>query len=193
MRRAWRQDMQRRAIFGGGRFGAREIVAVGLVDGDHIGEFDDAFFEPLHFIAAAGQHHHQEKIGHVGDRNLRLADADRFDQYHVVARRLAQQHGFARLGGDASEGAGRGEGRMNALASFARCAMRVFRQESIRRCAATRDRPRARRPCGLVRQHAAQRIDHGRFADARRAGNADAHRVAGACSRACVRAAAVRR
>ena len=39
----------------------------------------------------------------LGDRRLGLADADRLDQHDVAAGRLAEQHGLARLAGDAAE------------------------------------------------------------------------------------------
>ena len=83
-----------------------DIVAVGLVDRDHVGELDHALLQALQFVAGAGEHQHQEKVGHVGDSGLRLADADRLDDDDVVAGRLAYQHRLARLGGDAAERAG---------------------------------------------------------------------------------------
>ena len=129
------QDIERGAIVGGREPGARDIVAVGLVDRDHVGQFDDAFLQALQFVAGAGQHQHQEKIGHVGDRGLRLADADRFHQHHVVAGRLAEQHGLARLGGDAAERAGGGRGAHEGVGvdwQAAPCAS--CRRGSSRRC-----------------------------------------------------------
>ena len=98
--------MQRRAILGRCELGARKVLAVGLVDGDHIGKLDDALLERLQLVAGAGQRQHEEKIGLIGNRDFGLADPDGLDQHHVIARRLAQQHGFPRLGGDAAERAG---------------------------------------------------------------------------------------
>ena len=98
--------MQRRPVFRGRRLRALEIVAVGLVDGDHVGELDETFLDALQFVAGTRQHQREEEVGHVGDRSLRLADADRLHQHHVEARGLAKQHGLARLGRDAAERAG---------------------------------------------------------------------------------------
>ncbi len=81
--------MQRAAIVGRGDIGARNVVAVGFVDRDHVGQLDDAFLDALQFVPGARHHQHQEKVGHVGDGGLGLADADRLDDQHVVARRLA--------------------------------------------------------------------------------------------------------
>ena len=45
-------------VFGRGTFRADDVVAVGLVDGDHVGDFDDALLDALQIIAAAGQEQH---------------------------------------------------------------------------------------------------------------------------------------
>ena len=95
--------MQRAAIFGRREIGALDVVAVGLVDRDHVGEFDQALLDALQFVAGARQHQRQEEIGHVADRGLGLADADGLDQHHVEAGRLAQQHRLAGFGRDAAE------------------------------------------------------------------------------------------
>ena len=120
------EDVQRRAIFGRGELGAGKIVAVGLVDRDHVGELDDAFLERLQFVAGARHRQHEKEIGHVGDRDFRLADADGLDQHDVVARSLAEQHGLARLRRDAAERARRRRGTDESLASLASFAMRVL-------------------------------------------------------------------
>ena len=101
------QDLQRRPVFGGGALGARDVVAVGLVDGDHVGDLDDALLDALQVVAAAGEQQHEEEIDHVGDGDLRLADADRLDDDDVEAGRLAQRHRLARLARDAAERARR--------------------------------------------------------------------------------------
>jgi hypothetical protein len=82
--------MQRAAIFGGGQIGALDIVAVGLVDRDHVGEFDQALLDALQLIAGAWQHQRQEKVGHVADRGLGLPDADGLHQHHVEAGGFTQ-------------------------------------------------------------------------------------------------------
>ena len=101
--RAGAQDVQRAAIFGRRQIGALDVVAVGLVDRDHVGEFDQALLDALQFVAGAGQHQGQEEIGHVADRGLGLADADGLHQHHVEAGGLAQQHRLAGFRGDAAE------------------------------------------------------------------------------------------
>ena len=95
--------MQRRAVFGGGKLGAGKIVAVGLVDHDHVGELDHALLEGLQFVAGARQRQDKKEVGHVGDRDFRLADADGLDKNNVIARGLAEQHGLARARRNAAE------------------------------------------------------------------------------------------
>ena len=172
--------MQSRAIFRRRRLGAGDIVAVGLVDRDHVGQFDHAFFQSLQFVARAGQHQHQEKIGHVGDRDFRLADADRFDQHHIVAGGLAQQHGLAGFRRDAAERAGSGGGADKGVVVVGkpRHAGLVGKDRSAGAPRRRIDRQH-RDFVALLRQQGAERVDRGRFADAGRAGDADADRVAG--------------
>ena len=180
VRRPRRQDVQRRAILGRGKLGAGDIVAVGLVDRDHVGELDDAFLERLQLVAGAGQRQHQEKIGHVGDRNFRLADADGLDQDHVVARGLAKQHGLARLRRDAAERAGRRRGADEGVGVVGELRHARLVGEDRAAGAPRRRIDRQHRDlAALPGEHAAQRVDHGRLADARGAGDADAHRFAG--------------
>ena len=71
----------------------------------------DAALDALQVVAAAGREQQQEHVGHLGDRGLRLADADRLDDHHVEAGRLAQQQRLARAPRDAAQGlAGAGWG-----------------------------------------------------------------------------------
>ena len=79
MLRAGAQDVQRAAVFGRRQIGALDIVAVGLVDRDHVGELDQALLDALQLVAGAGQHQREEEVGHVVDRRLGLADADGLD------------------------------------------------------------------------------------------------------------------
>jgi hypothetical protein len=81
--------MQRAAIFGRGKIGPFDVVAVGLVDRDHVGEFDQTLLDALQLVAGARQHQRQEEIGHVAYRGLGLPDADGFHQHHVKPRGLA--------------------------------------------------------------------------------------------------------
>ena len=74
--------MQRGAIFHRRAIGALDLIAIGLVDGDDVGELEQAALDALQFVAGARDRHHDEHIDHVGDGDLRLADADRLDQHH---------------------------------------------------------------------------------------------------------------
>ena len=111
---------------------------------------------------------------------FRLADADGLDQHNVVAGGLAQQHGLARLGGDAAERAGGGRGPHEGV--------RVDGEPRHARLVAE-DRAAGAGRGRIDRQHRdlvalrgeirAERVDGGRFAGARRAGDAEPHRLAG--------------
>ncbi len=107
--------MQGSTVFGGGGRCAVEIVSIGFVDGDHVGKLDHAFLETLELVAGTRQHQHQEEIGHVRNHGFRLAGAHGLDQNAVVARRLDDQHGLARLRGHAAERAGRGGGAYKSI------------------------------------------------------------------------------
>ena len=73
------------------------LVFLGLVDGDHMGQFQNAFLDPLQRVAGSGQDQEKEEIDHIGDLNFGLAGAYRLDQDHVVAGSLAEDHGLARI------------------------------------------------------------------------------------------------
>ena len=172
--------MQRGAIFGRRGLGAGDIVAIGLVDGDHVGKLDHALLQALQLIAGARQHEQQKKVGHVGDRDFRLADPDRLDQHHVIACSLAEQHGLAGFCRHAAEGAGSGGGADEGVGVVGEVGHAGFVGEDRSAGAPRRRIDREHRNLAtLFGQHGAQRIDGGRFADARRAGDADPHRVAG--------------
>ncbi len=172
--------MKRGAIFGRRGHRAREVVAVGLVDRDHVGQLDHALLQALQLVARTRQHQHQEEIRHVGDRGFRLSGADRFDQHDVETGRFADQHGFARLGGDAAERstAGRGANEGVGIVGQPRHAGLVGE-----------DRAAGARRGGIDRQHRnlvaapgqerAERIDGGRLADARHARDADTNGLSG--------------
>ncbi len=89
---------------------AVKVCVVGLVDGDHVDQFQQPAFDALQIITGTGQHQRQETIGHVGNHRLGLADADRFHQHDLVTCRFADQHAFARLAGHSAQRAGRGRG-----------------------------------------------------------------------------------
>jgi hypothetical protein len=78
-------------------------VDIGLVDDHQIGDLDDALLDRLQVVAGIRQLQQAENVDHAGHRRFRLADADRLDDDHVEAGRFAEQHGFARLFGDAAE------------------------------------------------------------------------------------------
>ena len=72
-------------------------VDVGLVDHHQIGQLHHALLDGLQIIARVGQLHQNEHIGHARDRRLALAHAYGLDDHHVIARRLAHQHGLTRF------------------------------------------------------------------------------------------------
>ena len=78
-------------------------VDVGLVDQHQIGQFHHAFLDRLQIVPGVGQLHQHKHVSHVGHRRLRLSDPNGLDQHDVVARRLADQHGLARLLGHAAQ------------------------------------------------------------------------------------------
>jgi hypothetical protein len=82
-------------ILGGSPPGGGLELAVGLVDRQDVGQLDDAALEALQLIAAARQQQQQEEVDQIRHCGLGLADADRLDDDHVEAGRLAQQHGLA--------------------------------------------------------------------------------------------------
>ncbi|CAD5300193.1 hypothetical protein BOS5A_231163 [Bosea sp. EC-HK365B] len=179
-RRGRRENMQRRLVLRGcGARGGR-AVAIGLVDRKHVGELDDALLDALQFVAGIGQHQHQEEIGEIGDRRLRLADADRLDQDDVEAGGFAEQHGLARLGCDAPQRAGGGRGPDVGVRVDGELGHPGLVAED-RTAAARRGRiDREHRDLvALACQITAERVDRRRLADAGHAGDADPDRLAG--------------
>ncbi len=180
MLRARRENVKRAAIFGGGEVGALDVVAVSLVDRDHVGEFDEALLDALQLVACARQHQREKEIGHVADRRFRLADADGFHQHDIEACGLAQQHRLAGLGSDTAERAGRRRGADEGV---------VFSREPRHPRLVAEDRAAGARRRGIDGQHRdlvplgdqshAERIDGGGLADTRRARDADANSLAG--------------
>src|SRR5439155_1591565 len=74
-----------------GLLGGPHVLAVGLVDGEHVGQLEDALLDALELVPRAREHEDQEEVDHRGNRELGLPDADRLDQHGVVARRLADE------------------------------------------------------------------------------------------------------
>lgn len=97
-------------VFGAGAFGGGAAFAIGFVDDDGVGEFDDAFFDALEFVSGVGGEEEEEEIGHGADGGLALAGADGFDDDGVEAEGFAEEDGLAGFAGDAAEGAAGGGG-----------------------------------------------------------------------------------
>ena len=172
--RGWNHDVEGRLVFPPCGLGAGRIVAVRLVDGDHVRDLQQALLDALQLVAGARQHQRQEEVGHLGDSGFGLADADGLDQDDVIACRFHDDHGFAGGAGDAAKRA-RGWRRPNERGC-------VRRQCGHPRLVA-KDAAMGPRGCGIDRQHRhpmprrdqhlAKRFDEGAFADARHARDAD--------------------
>ena len=85
-------------------------VDVGFVDHHQIGQLHHAFFDGLQIITRVGQLHQHKHVGHALHRRLALAYAHGLHNHHVVARRLADQHGLAGFLGHTAQGAAGGAG-----------------------------------------------------------------------------------
>ena len=95
---------------GFGFFHGSNIVAVGFVNGNAVGHFQDTFFNALKFVARTRYHEDQEKIHHGGHAGFRLAHPYGFHQDDIKPGRFADQHGFPRFLGDAAQRAARRAG-----------------------------------------------------------------------------------
>ncbi len=87
--------------------GAGLVVAVRLVDGEHVSHLEDAALDALKLIARASDHEHQEEVDHAGNDRFRLTHTYRLDQHHVETRGLTQQDRLSGLSRDAAERAAR--------------------------------------------------------------------------------------
>ena len=94
------EDLEEAFVFGAGEFGGGGVVAVGFVDDDEVGEFDDAFFDSLKGVSRAGDLQEEEAIGHGAHGGLALPDSDGFNEDDIVARGFANKEGFAGTGRD---------------------------------------------------------------------------------------------
>ena len=92
------------------RPGRRKVLAVGLVDGDHVGQFQDALLDALQLVAGTGQHQDEEEVDHGGHHGLGLADPHSLHQHHVVSCGLKDHHRLPGGAGNATEGPGAGRG-----------------------------------------------------------------------------------
>ena len=156
-----------------------EVVAVGLVDDDGVGELHDAFLDALQLVARARQYDEQEEVDHAAHGDFGLADADGLNQDDVVASRLAEQHGLAALARDAAECAARrrrtderfrpaGKGPHPGLVTQ----YRALRDGAGRIDGEDGD------TVAFVAEHVAERLDHRALASAGDARDADAKRLA---------------
>ena len=172
--------MEGGAVVRYGTSGGGGEVAVGLVDQDQVGQFDDALLEPLQLVAAGRRQDQHEQVDHVGDRRLGLADPDGFDQHHIEPGRLAHQSRLARAARDAAERAG-GRRGPDEGARIARKLLhaRLVAEDRAARAWRRRIDRQHRDAVALADQVQAERLDEGRLADPGRAGDADAHRLAG--------------
>ena len=118
---------QRARQFTGRGAGVALVRAVRLVDGDHVGQLQDALLDALELVAGAGQGEQQEGVDHARDGGLGLADADRLHQHHVVARRPPSPRSTRGSPWRPRRACPRvGEGRTNAAGSTASRSIRVL-------------------------------------------------------------------
>ena len=90
-------------VFSGGPLCPGKIISVGFVDNDRVGHFDDPPFDPLQFVARAGDHQQQEKVDHGMDRCFRLPHANRFDKDGIVSGCFAKNDRFMRFSRHSSQ------------------------------------------------------------------------------------------
>ena len=156
--------------------------AVGLVDREDVGDLHDARLERLDAVARFGDEHEDGRVGHAGDVELRLADADRLDQDAVEAGGVEQVGHLARAGGEAAERAAAGH-RADVDALVQRDG---FHADAVAEQGAAGERAgRVHRDDADAKTGGAvgedEALDQGGLAGARRAGDPDA---AGAAERA---------
>ncbi len=171
--------MKRCLILPPGQFGPLNVVAVGFIDGNGIGQFQNAFFDALQFVAAPRDHQHQKKIHHGGHGNFRLTDADGFDQNGVKSRSLTDQHGFTRFARDAAECfAGRGGPDKRPLVDGQFFHARFVRQDAAARFRRTGINRQYGDKVAFLRQQGSEAFDKRTFTRARQTCNAQSKRPA---------------
>jgi hypothetical protein len=178
---AGRRQVEGRPILRRRLRSARDVLAVGLVDGERIGQLEDAFLDALELVAGArASMSTRKEVDHRGDGELGLPDTDRLDQDDVVAGRLTHEERLARPARHAAERAGRrarsdeGLGRRRE----ARHA-RLVAEDAAAARGARRDRRRGRRRACRADQVEPEGLDEGALADPRDAADADARRTPG--------------
>jgi hypothetical protein len=146
-------------------------VAVGLVHQDQVGHLHDPAFHPLQLVAPRRGKEEDEEVAQFRDDGFALPDAHRLDQDQIEARGLAQRHRFAGAAGDAAKLGLAGRGANEGAG--------VTRQ-TLHPGLVAQDRPAGAGGGGvdgkdgdlqpLPRQHQAEGLDEGGFADAGGAG-----------------------
>ena len=104
------QQGQGPAELGRGQADRLLVAAVGLVDREHVRQFQQAPLDGLQLVARAGQRQHTEAVDRRMHGRLGLADADGLHQHHVVAGRLQDRDRVGGRAGDTTERSGRWRG-----------------------------------------------------------------------------------
>ena len=172
--------MQRPAKLPPRRFRARAVVAVGLVDGQKVGQLEDALLDALQFVPRPGQQQDEETINHAADEHLALAHAHGLDQHDIEAGGLAEHDRLAGAPGHAAKLATarrRTDERLRPARQGFHAGL-VPEDAAVRHRAARVHGEHGHTPAGVAELHA-ERIDEGALARARGAGYAHAHGPAG--------------
>ena len=163
--------MEHRPQIGDQAVGASDV---GLVDHQNVGNFEDASLDGLDIVAQIRDADDQRRIGCARDLDLVLANAHGFDDDHILAKRVQEQH---HVEGAASQAA-HDAARRHAAHEDPRVAVQLHHPHTI-----AEDRP-ARIRTGGIDRHDADRLATGavlqcqsgrerRLAAAGRAGDAD--------------------
>ncbi len=155
-------------------------IPIGLVDGDDVGELEDAALDALELVTRASEREEQEGVDHLGHRDLVLADPHGLDDDDVVTGSLQHEHGLPRRPGDAAEvptgRAGPDEGRLTGREAGHPGA--VAEDRAARTSRAGVDRDDGHRVPALD-EPAPHRVDEGRLAHSGDTRDADPHGAAG--------------
>src|SRR2546423_11769771 len=76
---------------------------IGFVDDKYVGDFHNARFERLDRVSGLGNENEQCRIGSARNIQLRLSNADRFDEDAVEAKCIAYVGDFPGCGGQSAE------------------------------------------------------------------------------------------
>ena len=89
-------------VFVFGYFRFLDVIAVGFVYYEQVCHFHYTSFNSLQFVAAAGEHKQEEKVGNLGYCCFRLSYADGFHENSVVSCCFAKYYAFAGFAGYAA-------------------------------------------------------------------------------------------